>query len=150
MITTLSLPARKIIVLEKTYQKSNNKLGVFNDVTPSILADLEEFICILYGFPKLNSVNKVRKSIFNRIFQKEGKTINLSFISPCQANLQLYITPCNYVKNIYDVKTSNHGNINRWSNCKRANCLKIYLDSPKDHGWDDNGSLIKMIDMFSR
>jgi hypothetical protein len=29
------------------------------------------------------------------------------------------------------------------SNCKRANCLNICLDSLKDHGCDDNGSLIK-------
>ena len=64
--------------------------------------------------------------MFNRKFQKEGKTIDLSFIPPCQANLQRHIIHCNYVTSIYE----------------RANRLNMCLDSPKDHGWDDNGSLI--------
>ena len=109
-----------------------SKLGVFNAVTPDMEEQLEKFVCILYGYPKLSSVNKVRIAMFMQKFQKDQKTTDLCNLPPCSANLKYHATKSNYVANIYE----------------RANRLNMCLDNHREHGWDENGNVVWSDDYF--
>ena len=85
--------------------------------------EIEKFICAIYG---LRSVDQVRKEIFVRKFEQEGKTSNLSLLPPWASNLNFNTRRSNYIARIY----------------KHANNLMINLDGPTCHGWDGNYQVV--------
>ena len=103
-----------------------SKFGLSNEVEEELSEEVEEFVCSIYGFPHLTSVDEVQKEMFVRKFEKEGKTIDLSVLPPCALNLHLHTRRANYVENLYN----------------RANNLIMSLDDPTQHGWDEQCRLI--------
>ena len=79
------------------------------------------FICS-NGFPRLTSVDQVRKVMFKRKFDKEGNTLDLSVLPPCVSNLLLHTKRDHYVTNVDN----------------RANRLSMRLDDPWHQGWVEN------------
>lgn len=95
--------------------------GESNEADDDIIQQIETFVCAIYGFSHLNSVDQVRKEIFLRKYEREGKTIDLSLLPPCSVNLHLHTRRTNYVENIY----------------KKANNLMMNLEDPSLHGWNN-------------
>eukprot|EP00112_Aurelia_sp_Birch-Aquarium-sp1_P009015 Seg201.4 transcript_id=Seg201.4/GoldUCD/mRNA.D3Y31 product="hypothetical protein" protein_id=Seg201.4/GoldUCD/D3Y31 len=67
----------KALLKRREFVEVFGKLGIENEVTQSLLEELETFVCCLYGFPRLSNVNDVRKAMFWEKFEKKKK-INVS------------------------------------------------------------------------
>ena len=70
-------------------------------VKPELINELEEFTCLMYGYPKIKSVNVLRSFMLrkmvgdNNIFSKTSR-IDLSRLPPCRDNLLPHIQRVNY------------------------------------------------------
>ena len=62
---------------------------------------LEEYICSLFGKNKKKDVNLLRYEIFQNVYEKKGKIIDLSLLPPCHESLVLQSERCNYVTKIW-------------------------------------------------
>ena len=87
-----------------------------NDETSVIL---EEFLCNLYGRPKLESVDKARASIFWKNY-KDNKIVELCLLPPCYRNYTFHLKRTNYISYIF----------------KHAHVLVMNIESSSLHGWD--------------
>ena len=54
-----------------------SQLAVFNAVIQDLEKELENFVCILFGYPKVSSVNEVLIATFMKRFNKNNKTTDL-------------------------------------------------------------------------
>ena len=62
---------------------------------------LKEYICSLFGKNKKKDVNLLRYKIFQSVYEKKGKIIDLSLLPPCRESLVLQSERCNYVAKIW-------------------------------------------------
>ena len=93
-------------------------LGKELEVTNDLFKVLEKFICFLYGFPKHEEVNALRRSIFWDKFKKKKQVVDLSLPPPCRDNLQFHAMRANYVGYIF------------------RNAVRLFMDvdDPTNHG----------------
>ena len=70
--------------------KTFANLGRRNELCKELNKGIKNFICVIYGYTRLRSVNQVRKEIFVRKFEQEGKTTDLSLLPPCASNLNMH------------------------------------------------------------
>ena len=61
-------------------------LRYFNDIPAVVEKELEEFVCILYGYKKIKSVNEVRSAMFIQKFQRNGKALDGCWHRSCHTN----------------------------------------------------------------
>ena len=101
-------------------------LGKELEVTHDLAKALERFVCFLYGFPKNEEVNAVRKSIFWDKFKKKKQVVDLSLLPPCRDNLQFHVMRSNYVGYIF----------------RNADRLFMDIDDPTNHGWDEQMKVV--------
>ena len=86
---------------KKRYQACFAKLGDDWEVADELLAELEEFVCFMYGFPRVKKVNDVRTLMLKKMVG-EGKAIkasskvDLSRMPPCRRSLIPHIKRANY------------------------------------------------------
>ena len=85
---------------------------------------LEKFVCDLYGFPKDDSVDVVRKKLYIRKSSKVGKSIELASLPPCKRNLEYHNKRANFVAITF----------------RRACNVVMNLPDPIYHGWNENGN----------
>ena len=76
-------------------------LGRRNGLCKELNKEIDKFICAIYGYTRLRSVDQVRKEIFVRKFEQEGKTTDLSLLPPYALNLNLHTKRANYIARIY-------------------------------------------------
>ncbi len=62
---------------------------------------LEEFVCKLYGCPRLKDINEARFHLFQRTYESKKKIIDLSLLPPCKSSLSLQILRTCYVARIW-------------------------------------------------
>ena len=67
-------------------------------------------------------MNEVRKCMFTSKYDKGKKSLDLCMLPPCQENLKLHMRRANYASTIFS----------------SANMSQMDLDSPLEHGWDEN------------
>ena len=85
----------------KTVTKNNafvelfSSLGTEVTVSEELVRRLEWFVCSLYGYPRIQSVNEARRKVFWDRFHKENKIIDLSLMPPCSSNLRYHIMRAN-------------------------------------------------------
>ena len=84
------------------------RFGSSNSIDNETSEKLEKFVCYIYGFPRYTSVDKVRKEMFMKKYEKTGKVIELSSIPPCSSNLHLHAIRSNYVANIYKSQSNKY------------------------------------------
>ena len=96
------------------------------DVTDDLFKALEKFVCFLNCFPKDADVNAVRRSIFWDKLKKNNLIVEISLLPPCRENLQFHVMRSNYVGYIF----------------RNADRLFIDIDSPTNHGWDEQLKVI--------
>ena len=102
------------------------KLGMENEVTQSLLEELEKCVCCLYGYPRLSTVNDVRKAMFWEKFDKKKKIVDLSLLPPYKENLRYHIMRSNDVAYIF----------------RHADQLILDLMDPANHGWDKERKIV--------
>ena len=116
----------------KTVTKNNafvelfSSLGTEVTVSEELVRRLEWFVCSLYGYPRIQSVNEARRKVFWDRFHKEKKIIDLSLMPPCSSNLRYHIMRANYVAYIF----------------RHAGQLQMDLESPDGHGWNADGNVV--------
>ena len=86
------------------------------------LKELESFLCKVYEYKNLSSVNEVRKCMFTSKHDKGTKSIDLCMLPPCLENLNLHMRKANYLARISN----------------SANMLQMNRNSLLKHGWDEN------------
>ena len=117
-------------VLEKNdkFVSTFTALGSDWNLEQSVIEDLEEFVCLLYG-RRQKEVNSVRNFLFESKYLNQNKSIDISLLPHCQASLRLHTLRSNVVARIW----------------KLSDEAQIQLPNLSQHGWTiDNG--IKWID----
>ena len=94
------------------------RLGCQTDVPQDVCDKLEEYVCVLYGDKRCQSVNESRSTIFWRQIDKD-KVPDLSILPPCKSSLQKHIQRANYVARIW----------------RKAGDPMMMLEDPARHGW---------------
>ena len=137
--TVSSFVRRGKITPLKALQKYSDFIQVFECLgteeicSETLLDDLEEFVCRMYGQPSYTSVNKLRYDSFSQKYQgTSGQVlsafdgIDLSLLPPCRASLEMHAQRANYQTFIWCHAHEQFPNI----------------QSPEGHGWkiDDEGS----------
>ena len=90
----------------KVVQKNNRFVNTFSllgqvwELDEQIFVNLEEYVCHLYGYRQKN-VNDVRKKLFDKKYVRQGKTIDISLLPPCQSSLRLHILRSNIIAKIW-------------------------------------------------
>ena len=95
----------KLMCSSEKYINAFANLGTHEPVTESQVKDLEPFVCAMYGFKKLDSVNDCRYQIFKNNFEpkKESepmekiKGMNACMLPPCFRTLTQTVSRANYV-----------------------------------------------------
>lgn len=95
----------------------------------SLFPTIEEFVCRLYGFPKINIINEARTKTFlkmykivnsDEVLKLPRKNFDGSALPPCKAELQQHFRRTYYIANI-------------WANAHRQ--VPTDLD-PLNYGWE--------------
>ena len=76
-------------------------IGTNCSLTSDQLQGLEYFTCTTFGRKRLHSVNEARRQNFWEKLQKENKTMDLSFLPPCQSSLELHCKCANFVAKMW-------------------------------------------------
>ena len=120
-------------VLEKKvkFQEALTSLGTSWEVTPELFAEIQKYVCAIYGSTKKN-INEVRYDIFYKKHQNQNKIVDMSTLPPCEQVLLLHVKRANYIASIW----------------KKANVAKPVLPPIIDHGWNDDGSLTWVSDIY--
>ena len=90
----------------KALLKSNKFVQMFKELgnkwelKEELIPLLEEYICSLFGKNKKKDVNLLCYEIFQNVYEKKGKIMDLSLLHPCRKSLVLQSERCNYVAKI--------------------------------------------------
>ena len=93
-------------------------------LSQATLNQIETFVCDIYGYSKLSSVDMVRKEMFLRKCQKLGKSVELASLPPCKSNLEHHTRRAHYVARLF----------------RSSFKVMMTLTNPNTHGWDNDGS----------
>ena len=111
----------KVMKGSNEFREAFASLGDNWNVIEESSAELEKFVCKLYGYNK-RDVSKVRKKIFDKKCKQEGIITDLSVMPPCKSVLRLHT---NYVAKIWKSSMENE-----------VDCPDITR-----HGWNEDGSI---------
>ena len=114
----------KVMKGNNEFREAFTSLGGNWNITEETSAELEKFVCKLYGYDE-RDVNKVRKKIFYKKCKQEGIITDLSVMPPCKPVLRLHTQSANYVAKIWKSSMENE-----------VNCPDITR-----HGWNEDGSI---------
>ena len=108
----------------KAFIQFFTKLGT-DDVTEELISAAEEYVCALYGKPKVKDVNEARSKIFGEKYKKKKKVVELSLLPPCKENLKYHLVRSNYIAKLM-----------------RSTSLSTIVDEFAEHGWTAMGEPI--------
>lgn len=111
---------------QREFVEAFGHLGQDLEVTGDLFKALERFVCFLYGFPKNEEVNTVRRCIFWDKFKKKKQVVDLSLLPPCRDNLHFHVMRSNYVAYIF----------------RKADKLLVDIDDPTKHGWNEQMKVV--------
>jgi len=109
--------------------------GTTPTVSDEMFAQLEHFVCCLYGYQSYTDINKLRYDIFRQRFSpRPGQTlssydgVDISLLPICKSTLLMHIKRANYQAFTW--------------NC--ADHAKPQVPTPENHGWkfDESGRLV--------
>ena len=116
----------------KALMKNQNFVEAFSllgenwgvDIDDGIKPVLEQYVCMIYGYPREKSVNVIRSKLFKKKFTKGGKVIDMALLPPCNSSLLLHIRSSNYVVKIW------RSSLTSW----------LDADEISENGWLPDGS----------
>ena len=94
---------------------------------------IQRFICAIYGSTK-KTFNEVRFDLVYRKYQNQNKIVDMSTLPPGERVLFLHVKRVNYIASIW----------------KKANVAKPALPPFTDNGWNKDGCLTWISDIFSQ
>ena len=80
----------KILKNHSKFECTFSNLGNTSEVDDNLLKELEEFVCLLYGYSE-KSVNAVRFKMFQKKQSREHKVADLSILPPCHQVLLYHV-----------------------------------------------------------
>ena len=101
------------------------ELGNELELKEKLIPLLEEYICSLFGKNKMKDVNLLLYEIFQNVYEKKGKIIDLSLLPPCRESLVLQSERCNHVAKI-------------WRSCLKGD---MQHEDISNHGWTVDGEI---------
>lgn len=109
------------------FQSAFRQLGESWTVDPHLCDELEKFTCLMYGFPRLSSVDAVRAVMLKKMVGEGDKIVrsskvDLSKLPPCRRSLLPHIKRVNY-------------RVAQW---KRSDVRTSQCPDPSAHGWELN------------
>ena len=117
---------KPIKVLQKApkFEESLCRIGEDWTVSDDVLRGIEHFVCYVYGYPRIKSVNALRLHLLRRKCEKNGKldpkkNVYLANLPPCFSSLVEHIKRSNYQVKIWREAAENFPEI----------------ESPTLHGW---------------
>jgi hypothetical protein len=116
------------------FQDSFAKLGVSWDVEVKLIDELEEFTCIMYGYPRVKQVDTVRALMLKKMVG-EGDTlrssskVDLARLPPCKRSLIPHIRRVNF-------------RVAQWKN---SHITMPDIPPPGEHGWARAGEFIEPV-----
>ena len=113
------------------FQEALTSLGNTWEVTPEMFTAIQGFICAIYGSTK-KTINEVRFDLFHQKYQNQNKIVDMSTLLPCERVLFLHVKRANYIASIW----------------KKANVAKPVLSPITDNGWNEDGSLTWISEIF--
>ena len=125
----------KVLEKRRNFLSTFHSLGQTIEAQETIINELEQFVCCMYGKPKYTSVNKLRYDLFIQKYQPmsgnlltSGDGIDLSLLPQCRDSLSVHIRRANYQALV-------------WNSAQ--DCFPD-IPEPIGHGWaiDDMGNLI--------
>lgn len=117
------------------YQDCFAKLGDSWEIDDKLVNDLEEFVCLMYGFPKTKHVNMVRALMLKKMVGenttiKASSRVDLAKLPPCKFSLAPHIRRTNY----------------RVAQLKQAHIPMPEIPAPtNEHGWVNSGNFIEPV-----
>lgn len=126
-----------LLTNNKKYSQALKELKNYPHCNESTFSDVEEFVCRMYGYKKINCINEVRSAMFLKayntpnsevVIRSKVKSFDAASLPPCKSELREHVLRTSYISQI-------------WSN---ANCKVLTLLSPLDCGWetDENDKYI--------
>ena len=125
----------ELMTKSQVFQETFAKLGS-DDFTDKVLDVIEQFVCALYGKPRISSVNEARHDIFCSKYKPNQpnqplqniKGCDASLLPPCQSVLSNKVRRCNFIAHT-------------WKNAHKSNTTSM---QPENNGWhllDQNYSI---------
>ena len=118
---------------ETKIPRSLNLTGSTWEVTPEMFTAIQQFICAIYGSTKKN-INEVGFDFFYQKYQNQNKILVMSTLPLCEGVSFLHVERANYIASIW----------------KKANVAKPALPPFTDNGWNKDGCLTWISDIFSQ
>ena len=118
------LPLKKLMKTAK-HQDTFKQLGNNWDISDDLINRLEEFVCLIYGFPRTKNVNEVRSAMLKKMVGNKTeelqkcKNIDLSKLPPCKRSHAPHCRRVNY----------------RAAQFKNAHLNFPVTPHPQGHGW---------------
>lgn len=106
-------------------------LGSSLQLSDTILEDLEEFVCHLYGW-KVKNLNEARWKAFRSKVNKEHKVTDIALLPPCRQVFHYHTERSNYISYV-------------WKNSRNP---IIDLPPIQEHGWFEDGEIFWMDEAF--
>ena len=123
---------RPLQKLEKNprFQEVFAKLGSDWDIDEYIMNEVEQFTCLMYGYPRLSSIDEVRYLKLKEMVGDEEKLtskskVDLSKLPPCMSSLQMHVERVNY----------------RLAQWKHSHIPIYEMPDPLEHGWEYDDKL---------
>jgi hypothetical protein len=109
-----------------------------NDWEPSdrFVNEHKKFVCDMYGYPRMSSLNQVRNEMLNKMFgsktdriikKKQKNNVDLSKMSPCLSSFRPHVNSANYKVAIK----------------KMPHIAKPCLPPPEGKGWIKEGQSLR-------
>ena len=92
----------------------------------------EEFVCRIYGYKKMSSVNELRAKLFWMRLRKNDRVPDLATLPPCSSTLRKHTTRAHYVAKIW----------------RRAGVPIQSLDHFEHNGWLPDGNIDWVHEIF--
>ena len=98
------------------------ELGTDWEPNEHIIAQLEEYVCKLFGQKKVRCVSIARQQIFWEKYDKDNRISDLSLLPPYKDRLHLHIQRAYYVCRLWKLSCS----------------AMVMIPTPTLHGWTEN------------
>ena len=127
----------KLMEQSASEMEAFSNLGEAENIEADTIEKIEQFVCSMYGRPRLTSVNDVRLALFNQNYASRDtskpmekiKGVDASSLPQCKATLIEKMKLANFVSSVW----------------KHANTANPMLFSPEGHGWCIENSAHKLI-----
>lgn len=120
----------KLVESSSKFKSTFSRLGIQWELSDTLHAELEAFVCKLYGKSNQTDVNQVRYKIFRAKYADKSTAVDMSLLPPCKSVLRLHASRANFVAAVW----------------KRSNQAQVEIPDVTAHGWLHDYSIMWVSD----